>query len=388
MWFFNSPRIVYGEDALSWLVQLQGKRAFIVTDAVMAEIGHLERTVAQLTLAGMECRHFTGILPDPDLETIKRCAKEMAAFAPDWVVGLGGGSAMDAAKAAWFSYERPDVDLEAVNPMENFGLRAKARLITIPTTAGSGAEVTAAAVLTDPISKRKFEMASYEVVPDLAIVDPILSASMPTALVADSGIDVLTHAIEGYSSTFANEFSDALCTQAVRMVFDNLPQAVADGHSTRKAREKMAIAAAISGLGMGNSHIALAHSLGHAAGAVFKLPHGRITGLFLPYAIEFTSLGGAGRYLGLTRVLDLHAAGESEAGFKLAAAVRELMRTVQLPLSLAEAGIDLHSFTQALGELCDLAELDSALATSSRYPYREDLERLFSCAYHGRPVDF
>jgi alcohol dehydrogenase class IV len=388
MWYFRSPLIAFGEDSLSHLEQIICSRVFIVTDAVMRELGFLQRVIDRLQACGAVCDFFAEVEPDPNVQTVQRCASRMQAFAPEWVIGLGGGSSLDAAKAAWLLYERPDVDLAAVTPFEQFGLRSKARFVTIPTTAGSGAEVTAAAVITDREGVRKMEVASFELIPDLSVVDPWFSSQMSARLTADTGIDALTHAVEGYTSTFANDFSDALCLHAARLVFDYLPRAYRFGANDPQAREKMANAATLAALGMGNSHIALAHAMGHSAGTVFGLPHGRVTGLCLPYAIEFTAHGGYGRYLELAHGIGLPAADETQAAAGIVARLRDLLRRVEQPLSLKETGISRPDFESSLESLCDRMEMDSALATSRRFPYREQSLRLFEYAYEGWPVDF
>lgn len=388
MWYFRSPLIVFGEDALSHLEENICSRVFIVTDAVMRELGHLQHVIDRLEGCGAECDFFAEVEPDPGVETVQRCAARMHEFAPDWVIGLGGGSCLDAAKAAWFLYERPDVDLAAVTPFESFGLRCKARFITIPTTAGSGAEVTAAAVITDIEGVRKMEVASFELIPDVSVVDPRFSSGLSPRLTADTGIDALTHAVEGFTSTFANDFSDALCLHAARLVFQYLPRAYHKGKNDPQAREKMANAATLAALGMGNSHIALAHAMGHSAGTVLGLPHGRVTGLFLPYAIEFTANGGEGRYLDLAHGLGWPAENEAQAASSLVKALRDLLRQVEQPLSLKESGISKEHFDANLEDLCDRMEMDSALATGRRFPYREQSVLLFKYAYEGQPIDF
>lgn len=388
MWQFHSPEIIFGEEALSRLEQLQGRRAFIVTDAVIAGLGLVERLTGRLNGMQDGAVMFTEVEPEPSVETIRRGAEAMRAHEPDWIIGLGDGSVLDAAKAMRILYERPDLAPEAINPFEPLGLGQKAKLICVPTTAGTGAEITAGAVLKDTAARRKIEVASYEAVPDLAIIDPQLTAQLPGALTADTGMDVLTHAVEGYTCTWANDFSDGLCLQAARLVFAYLPRAVAHGANDPEAREKMANAAAIAGLGMGNSHIALAHALGHSAGALFNIPHGRITGLFLPYTIEFTANGGAGRYLDLARMLGLPAADERQAASRLAEAIRQLMRSIHLPLSLSEAGLSLPEVEAQLEGLCERAELDASLITARRVPSREEIQRLFRYAGEGRAIDF
>ena len=219
MWYFTSPKIVFGEDALSHLEQLKGQRAFIVTDANLARLGFAERVQARLAVAGIESTVFADVEPEPSLQMVRRCAQAMAEYAPDWVVGLGGGSSLDAAKGAWFLYERPDVDPAAINPFEDFGLRNRARLIAIPTTSGTGADVTMAAVLTDQDEGRKLGLGSHELVPDIAIVDPSLVSALPAQLTADTGLDALTHAIEGYTCAFRNDFADGLCLKAIQLIF-------------------------------------------------------------------------------------------------------------------------------------------------------------------------
>ncbi len=387
MWFFKSPQIIFGTDALGHLDQIQGKRAFIVTDRVVQEMGFVDLVRAQLSQAGIESRVFAEVQPDPSLAEVRVCAGEMQEYSPDWVVGLGGGSCLDAAKAAWFIYERPDVDLQAINPVEHFGLRAKAHLITIPTTAGSGAEVTQAAVISDPGARRKLELATYELVADLTIVDPRFSAHMPPQLTADSGIDVLSHALEGYNNQWSNDFADGLCLQAARLVFEYLPRAVHEGFSDTEAREKMANAATIAGMVICNSNISMAHALGHSAGAIFKLPHGRVTALFVPRITEYTANGGFGRYRDIAHMLNLPAEDELQASRSVSAAVCKLMETIGLPVSLRDAGILPEDFEAELEALCDTAEMDFGFVMSLRIPDRFELKQLFECAYEGRAVE-
>jgi alcohol dehydrogenase class IV len=388
MWFFNSPRIIFGEDSVNWLAQLKGNKAFIVTDQVIAGLGFLDIVKKQFSTANILCEAFTDVEPDPCLETVQRCAEEMRNFNPDWVVGLGGGSCLDTAKAAWFLYERPDIALEAVNPMEDYNLRSKAHLIAIPTTAGSGAEVTAGAVILDCQNQRKLEIPSFEIIPDMAIIDPIFSSQMPERLTADVGIDALSHAVEGYSCSWSNDYADAMCLLAAQLVFDYLPRAVRHGASDRTAREKIANAATLAGMGINTSHIALAHAMGHSSGVIFHLPHGRVTGLCLPYTIEFTTLAGVGRYLGLTRSLGIAAEDEKQAGMQLAQLIRRLLREIGQPGSFEETGMSRNLFFDNLDTLCDRAQLDTSMVTARRVPSLDELKRLFDYAYRGLQVDF
>ena len=386
MWFFNSPEIVFGEDALGYLDEIEGRRALIVTDENMVRLGFVDRVIGHLEKAGIETRVFAEVEPDPSLETVKRGAQAALAYEPDWIVGLGGGSAMDAAKAVWVLYERPDLEPDAISPAEMLGLRKKARLIAIPTTSGTGAEATWAIVLTDTEGRRKLGLGSRENVADIAIVDPIFVAELPPQITADTGMDALTHAIEGYTCTWRNDFSDGLCLKAIELVFDYLPRAYATGD--REAREKMHNAATIAGLGFGNALAALAHSMGHSLGGVFHVPHGRAVGLFLPYTIEFVVRGGGTRYAEIARFLGLAAESEEEGAASLASAIRGLLERLGQPTTVGELGISPDEFERELPKLVENAENDSCTVTSTRFPGTEEFERLYRYAYEGRVVDF
>lgn len=389
MWFFRCPEIYFGEDSLSQLEQVKGERAFIVTDAGIVRLGLHEAVQRHLATAGIDSRLFSEVEPNPSLKMVMRGAEAMRAYEPDWIIGLGGGSSMDAAKAMWILYERPDVSPDAINPLDELGLRQKARLITIPTTAGSGSEVNYAVVLTDTEENRKLTLGSYEVMADMAIVDPYFTIGLPRQITADTGIDVLSHAIEGFSCLWANDFTDGLCLRAVHLVYRYLPRAVANGPDDSEAREKMANAATLAGMSLGNSQVALAHAMGHSAGAIFKqVPHGRITAVFLPYTIEYVANGGAGRYRGLALTMGLPAADETEAAFVLAQAVRDLMSELSLPTSLKAAGIPRAEFEEALSLMVEHVEIDVNTLMSRRIPEREDVERLFRCAFDGVRVEF
>lgn len=389
MWFFRCPEISFGEDALTQLALIQGKRAFIVTDPVIQKLGFVAAVQDQLAAAGLESQVFAEVEPDPSLQTVRRGAAQMLAYNPDWVIGLGGGSSMDAAKAMWIHYERPDIEPEAINPFEPLGLRQKARLICIPTTAGTGSEAGYGIVLTDTANARKLTLGSPEATPDMAIVDPYFTANLPAQVTADTGIDVLTHAIEAYLATWANDFTDGLCLQAIRLVFANLPRAVANGATDPEAREKMANAATIAGMVLGNSSVALAHALGHSAGALFhQVPHGRITAIFLPYTLQFVANGGNGRFRDIANVLLLPAATESEAVGSVVQAIFHLLDTLGLPNSLQAAGIPEDQFVELLPIMVEHVEMDANLLMSPRIPDTAETEKLLQYAYEGRFIDF
>lgn len=293
---------------------------------------------------------------------------------------------MDAAKAIYVLYERPDLGPADINPVMPLGLGHRARLLTIPTTSGTGAEVTWVIVLTDEDAQRKGYLGSGENMPDLAIVDPSLTANLPRSITADTGMDALTHAIEGYTSLWRNDFSDGLCLKAILLVFGYLPRAYDHGGDDPEAREKMQNAASIAGLGFGNSNGALAHAMGHPLTHAFGVPHGRAVSLFLPYTIDFTTSEMGQRYAEIARLLGLPATTDEEGARSLSEAVRDLARRVDLPLTLAEAGIERAAFEAALPKMVEDSMQETV--TSSRFPEEDELEQLYRYAYEGKPIDF
>ncbi len=387
MWYFISPQIAFGEGALEALEELEGRRALIVTDATLVRLGLVERVRKHLERAGLEVHVFDEVEPDPSLQTVRRGAQVALEVEPDWIVGLGGGSALDAAKAVWILYERPDLEPAAINPFIRLGLRKKARLITIPTTSGTGAEVTWAIVLTDAVDQRKMGLGNRENAADLAIVDPSLAEGMPPQLTADTGMDALTHAVEGYTCAWHTDLTDGLCLNALRLIFTYLPRAVADG-TDREARERMHNAATCAGLGFGNAMASLAHAMGHALGALFHVPHGRAVGIFLPYTIEFAAREAPARFAELAAFLGCSHAGGEEGARALAGAIRNLGRQIAFPLSVTEAGLARPPYETALEKLVENAFNDTQIVTAVRSPSYEELGKLFLYAYEGRPVDF
>jgi alcohol dehydrogenase class IV len=387
MWYFVSPQVVFGAGALDAIDELKGQRALVVTDGPLVELGLVDRVKIHLGRAGIEVHVFDGVEPDPSVRTVRQGAEVALDVEPDWIVGLGGGSAMDAAKAIWVLYERPDIDPAAINPFDDLGLRQKARLITIPTTSGTGAEVTWAIVLTDTDEQRKMGLGNRENAADIAIVDPVMAAGMPPQLTADTGLDALTHAVEGYTCAWHTDLSDGLCVKAARLVFENLPRAVADG-SDMQVRERMHNAATCAGLGFGNAMAATAHSMGHALGAVFHLPHGRAVGLCLPYTIEFAACTAPERFAGLAAVLGISQAGGEAGARALAKRVRDLSREIGNPTSLSQVGIAHEAYEAHLEKLVDDAFNDTQVVAAARMPSFEEMEQLFVCAYDGNPAEF
>jgi alcohol dehydrogenase class IV len=382
MWYFVSPQIVFGEGALDAIEELEGQRALIVTDATLVELSLVARVERYLERAGIESHVFAEVEPDPSLQTVRKGVAVAEDVAPDWIVGLGGGSPMDAAKAIWVLYERPDLAPEEINPFVTLGLRQKARLLTIPTTSGTGAEVTWGIVLTDTEEERKMGLGNRENVADIAIVDPVMAAGMPPQLTADTGLDALTHAIEGFTCTWHTDVTDGLCLNAARLIFDYLPRAVEDGDDM-VARERMHNAATCAGLGFGNAMASLAHAMGHVLGAVFHIPHGRAVGICLPYTVEFAAHESPECFADLAAVL-----GPDVAERGLAPSIRDLCRTVGNPTTVAETGVERQVYHAQLDKLVEDAFNDTQIITALRAPSYEQLRRLFEAVYEGRPVDF
>ena len=390
MWFFDCPEIIYGEDALAELESLQGERAFIVTDAVLHGLGFTDRIADLLKVAGLEVAHFNEVEPEPSFQTVQRGAEQMRGFEPDWIIGLGGGSAMDAAKAMWVLYERPDLHPDEINPFVELNIGKLAKLIAIPTTAGTGSEATWATVLTDKSDGRKLLMGSRETMPSMAIVDPALTLNLPARVTADTGLDALTHAVEAYLCTFHNDFADGNCLKAIQLVFEYLPRAYHQPHDV-EAREHMANAATLAGLSMVNSWASLAHSMAHSFGGFFKIPHGRSVSLFLPYTLEYMAKEWEKtRFRDIAHALRLPEgnADETAAAKAVIAAIRELQQQVDQPLTAEAVGIDRNDYESKLELLCEFAEGDGAFISGVRIPERDDLARLFLCAYDGQTVDY
>jgi len=387
VWTFVSPRIVFGEDALDEISALPIRRALVVTDRTVRELGLVDRVADRIDGLGADTKIFDAVRPDPDVPTVLAGAEVARAFEPDWIVGVGGGSPLDAAKAVWVLYERPDLDPGEISPFIDLGLRARARLITIPTTSGTGAEATWAIVLTDPNEKRKMGLGNRENVADVALVDPSMAAGMPPRLTADTGLDALTHAIEGFTCTWRTDLSDGLCSHAAAEVLDCLPRAFDDG-SDLGARTRMHHAATCAGLGFGNAMASIAHAMGHVLGAAFSLPHGRAVSLCLPYTLEFIAREAPDRAALLAARLGISSAGDESSARALAQTVRNLADRVGSPTCIADAGVPRDRFDAALDKLVGDAENDTQMITAARSPSTEELRRLFVTAYEGDAVSF
>lgn len=294
---------------------------------------------------------------------------------------------MDAAKAIWVLYEKPDQELEEIIPWIELGLRKKARLVNIPTTSGTGSDATWGAVITDKKEVRKLELVSRDIVPDISILDPELPMLMPKRLTADTGLDALAQGIDGYVSQWSSDFTDAVAIKTIQLVFRYLPRAYENGKDM-EAREKMHNAATMSGLAYGNATCGISHSMGHSLGAIFKIPHGRTVGVFLPYAIEYLSKEVKDRFAEIAKAVDIRAESEDEAVRKLLALIRDLMKKIGEPLSVKEMGISWEDYQKKLEDLVTRAEQDLCNNASPRVPTTEEFRKLFIYAFRGKGIDF
>jgi len=387
MWYFVIPNVVFGQDALSHLAELKGKLAFIVTDKNIVELGLVDRVKEQLYQAEIQSTVFDEVEPDPSLQTVQKGVALMNKYGPDLVIGVGGGSVMDAAKAMRVQYERPDIKPEEINPfISDLGLGAKCKLVCIATTSGTGAEATFAVVLTDTAEQRKLSLINREIVPDIAIVDPEMAWAMPPEITADT-MDALTHAVEGYTCTWKNDFTDGLCIKAIQIVFQYLSRVVKDGNDM-EAREKMHNAGCIAGIGFINALSSMAHAAGHSLGAIFHTPHGRAAGLFLPYTIEFIGEAREELWAEIAHAIKLEVPKGTKAATVLAQAIRGLAREINQPLSIKETGIPLDSFNKVMEKLIDNVMADGSLIVSPRIPSVAETERFFGYVYEGKSIDF
>jgi len=388
MWYFVAPQVVFGQDALTHLAELKGKSAFIVTDKNIVSLGLVDKVKEQLSQAGIQATVFDEVEPDPSLQTVQNGVAVMNQYGPDLIVAVGGGSVMDAAKAMRVQYERPDIKPEEINPfVSDLGLGAKCKLVCVATTSGTGAEATFATILTDTADQRKLSLINREIIPDVAIVDPEMARAMPPQITADTGMDVLTHAVEGHTCAWKNDFTDGLCIKAIQLVFQYLSRAVKDGNDM-EAREKMHNAACIAGIGFINALSSMAHAAGHSLGALFHIPHGRAVGLFLPYTIEFIGEARQELWAEIAYAIKLEVPERRGAATVLVQAIRGLAREINQPLSIKETGIPLDSFNKVMEKLIDNVMADGSLIVSARIPSVAETGRFFGYVYEGKSIDF
>ena len=385
---FTLPRDIYhGKDSLEVLKSLEGKKAFIVIGGgSMKRFGFLDKVLSYLKEANMETKVFEGVEPDPSVETVMKGAKEMEEFNPDWIVSIGGGSPIDAAKAMWIFYEYPDFTFEkAIVPFGLPKLRRKAKFVAIPSTSGTATEVTAFSVITDYKAKIKYPLADFEITPDIAIVDPSLAETMPEKLVAHTGMDALTHAIEAYTASLRSNFTDPLALKAIEMVNMHL---VNSYKGDMEARGEMHEAQCLAGMAFSNALLGIVHSMAHKVGAVFHIPHGCANAIFLPYVIKYNRKACEDRYAQIARHIGLKGESERELTDALIDLINKFNKELNIPSSMKEYGIDENDFKANLKFIAHNAVLDPCTGSNPREVDDETMEKLYTCAYYGSDVDF
>jgi len=390
MWTFSCPFIAYGDNSLEYIAQIQGKKAFIVTDKNIVKLGLVKLVTDQLDAINIKWQIFDEVEPEPSLNTIKKGGVAVGKYQPDWVIGIGGGSCMDAAKAIIILLVRPDLEPDCIIASDTYNFRAKARLMAIPTTSGTGSEATWAIILTDTKENRKLGLGTTECMPDVAILDPVMVAGMPPQITADTGMDVLTHAIEGYVSTWGTSITDGPGLIATKKAFEYLPKAYKNGDDL-EARKEMQNAATLGGMSFGNSMAGLGHSTGHALGAIYHVPHGRAVGLFLPYTMEYLINGSeetTAKYAEIARFCRIASGSDKECAKALVAKLRALAKEIGQPLSVKDCGIDKAKYDESIPGLIDRALNEVMTMTVTRVPGEEDLGKIFRYAYESKSIDF
>lgn len=396
MSYFLSPKVLFGKGMLKRLgAELEGKgnKAVLITDKTIVKLS--DQLTEVVRDAGYEVKVWDGAEPEPSIEVARAGSEVLSDFEPQLVIGFGGGSAIDTAKAAWLLWERPDLastELDkSVGPKIKLNLRRKARFMAVPTTSGTGSDTTWAIVLTDTVKHRKIGFANSEIVPDISLLVPEFTVGMPKALTASTGLDVLGHALDGYTARQQTDFSDGLCLQAIKLAFDWLSKVCKDGNDLL-AREKMQNAATIAGLGFGNSNTSLCHALAHSLGATLSIPHGRAVGIALPYSLEYISSNPPipnapdpiERLSTAARFVRIDAKSDREAIQKLIQKIRELQKEIGEPLSLKEAGITEQQMSEKIDTLVLLASKDVNMFSTPCECKDEKLRQLFQDMWEGK----
>lgn len=385
---FTLPRDLYfGNGTLSELKNLNGKKAVIVTGGnSMRRTGFLQKTIDYLHEAGMETRLIEGVEPDPSVETVMKGAALMREFQPDWIVSIGGGSPIDAAKAMWIFYEHPEAEFsEVAKPFNIPALRNKARFVAIPSTSGTATEVTAFSVITDYSKGIKYPLADFEITPDMAIVDPDLAMTMPKELTAHTGMDALTHATEAYVASLHSDFTDPLALHAIRMIVGNLLKSY-EGDS--KARIKMHYAQCLAGMAFSNALLGIVHSMAHKTGAIFHIPHGCANAIYLPYVIDYNKKCCASRLADISRSLGLPGTTDNELIDSYTALIREMNTKMSIPLSLKDYGVAEDVFLANLDRISNNAVEDACTGCNPRPTAADDFRKIFKAVYYGTKVNF
>ena len=411
LWFRVPAKIYYKFGSLAVaLEELKGnkKRAFIVTDSALAKLGFANYITKVLDEIGVDFRIFSDVHEDPTLSSAQKGAEAMREYNPDVVIALGGGSAMDAAKIMWVLYEHPEVEFHDL-AMRFMDIRKriyefpkmgeKAQFIAVATSAGTGSEVTPFSVITDDATGVKYPLADYELTPDMAIIDPELMLTMPKGLTVASGIDVLTHAVESYVSTLATEFTQPISLEAMKLVFDFLPESVENGAKAINAKEKMANASCLAGMAFANAFLGICHSLAHKLGGKFHVPHGIANAMLLNEVIKFNAVenpikmgvfpqykypDAKNRYAKIADFLGLGGKTEDEKIENLLKAIDELKMRIGIPMSIKEFGVSEKDFLEAVDQLALDAFDDQCTGANPRYPLVTELKEVYLRAYYGK----
>lgn len=402
---FTLPRDVYhGKGALEALKTFEGKKAIVcVGGGSMKRFGFLDRAVGYLKEAGMEVQLFEGIEPDPSVETVMKGAEAMKAFEPDWIVAMGGGSPIDAAKAMWIKYEYPDITFEDMCKV--FGipkLRQKAHFCAISSTSGTATEVTAFSIITDYQKGIKYPIADFEITPDVAIVDPELAETMPKKLVAHTGMDAMTHAIEAYVSTANCDYTDALALHAIKMIQRDL---IGSYNEDMEKRDNMHNAQCLAGMAFSNALLGIVHSMAHKTGAAFAdqgahIIHGAANAMYLPKVIAFNAKDEMAkkRYGEIADFMKLGGETLDEKVQRLIAHLRGMNDALNIPHCIRNYGADSYPaeqgfvseqvFLERLSEIATNAIADACTGSNPRQPSQEEMEKLLKCCYYDTEVDF
>ncbi len=407
LWFRVPAQIYFKFGSLAGaLGELAGRRrAFVVTDHALYDLGYGAKVTDELEKLGIQSEVFFDVKPDPDLTTVRKGLALANGFKPDVVVALGGGSAIDAAKIIWLMYENPEVRFEDLS-MRFMDIRKrvarvpktgkKALMVAIPTTSGTGSEVTPFAVITDDAQGVKYPIADYELTPDIAIVDPDLVLTMPRGLAAASGIDAITHALEALAATTASEYTNGLAMEALRLLFKYLPQSYREGAANAKAREKVHYAATMAGMAFANAFLGLCHSMAHKLGSAFHIPHGVANGILIPHIIrynmtsvprkqaafpQYTHPMAKERYARVADYLGLGGESLNDKVERLIGAVRGMLAELDLPETIRAAGVPEAEFMARLDELCELAFDDQCTGNNPRYPLIAEIRDLYLKAW-------
>ena len=393
---FTLPRDLYhGKGSLDELKNLKGKKAIVVVGGgSMKRFGFLDKAVNNLKEAGMEVRLFENDEPDPSVETVMKGAAAMREFEPDWIVAMGGGSPIDAAKAMWAFYEYPETSFEdLITPFSFPTLRQKARFCAIPSTSGTATEVTAFSVITDYQKGIKYPLADFNITPDVAIVDPDLAETMPKKLTAHTGMDAMTHAIEAYVSTLHCDYTDPLALHAIQMIHRDLKKSY-DGDM--EARDNMHNAQCLAGMAFSNALLGIVHSMAHKTGAAYSgghIVHGCANAMYLPKVIKYNAKNpeAAERYAQIAKFIGLEGQSNVELVDALIKELRAMNKSLDIPDGIKdyEGGIiDEKEFLEKLPEVAKNAIGDACTGSNPRQPSQEEMEKLLKCCFYDTEVDF